>query len=472
MRAIDAAAPEPLDELIARAGAHVARHARSMLGGVYGRRVIAIAGPGNNGADARYAAQMLQGWGVHVEIVAPDVERLPRVDLVIDGAFGTGMNRPYRAPQVPDSVRILAVDIPSGIDGLTGEQLGAPLRATETVTFAALKPGLLLGSGPEFSGKVHVVEIGLETGVAGAAATAGAWLLTESDARESSPRRAHDTHKWKRAVYVIGGSAGMFGAPLLASRAALRAGCGLVWCGLPGQESPPVATEIVFRELPNDWHAAVLADAARFGALAIGCGLGRSPEVASGVLSLIDATSTPGATRVPGTVAVPGASDATSVAMVIDGDGLRALGELPRLRPNIVLTPHDGEYASLAGQPPGPNRFAAARSLAAATNATVLLKGPLTIVARPDGHCVATNTGDQRLATAGSGDVLTGIIGSYLAAGLDPAVAAGLGAWIHGEAAMSLSPVGMVASDLVDEIADVATRLVSATPHGETHAAY
>ncbi len=446
MRLIDAAADESLDELVARAGWHVARRARAMLGGVYGRRVIAIAGPGNNGADARVAAELLRRWGAHVTIVEPDIKTLSPVDLVIDGAYGTGVNRPYHAPSVPPGVGVLAVDTPSGVDGLTGEPLGAPLGADHTVTFAALKPGLVLGSGATLAGAIEVVDIGLDTG------RPDAWLLTESDARTLFPRRAVDDHKWKRALYVIGGSAGMYGAPMLASQAALRAGCGIVWCGLPGQPPPSVVTEVVFRDLAAEgWHQPVLADIDRFGAVVVGCGLGRSPHIARSIRALIDDTD---------------------VALVIDGDGLRALGERPSLRSNIVLTPHDGEFAGLAGHAPSADRFDEARSLAAATGAIVLLKGPLTIVARPDGYCVASATGDQRLATAGTGDVLAGIIGSYLAAGLEPEMAACLGAWMHGEAAALQTSFGMVASDLVGGLADVAARLLSATPHGETHASY
>ena len=213
-----------------------------------------------------------------------------------------------------------------------------------------------------------------------------------------------------------------------------------------------IASEVVFHTLGASWHDQVLGVSDRFGALVIGCGLGRADESRVSLGAVIQATTSP---------------------MVIDGDGLRLLGENPRLRPNVVLTPHDGEYETLAGHRPGPDRFGAARSLAAATGATVLLKGPLTIVARPDGTCLATANGDQRLATAGTGDVLAGVIGSHLAAGLEPGTAAALGAWIHGEAGSTQSPFGMVASDLVDGLAMVGTRLLSsASPIGEVHASH
>jgi NAD(P)H-hydrate epimerase len=432
MREIDANAPETLDELIARAAWHVARNARQMLGGVYGRRVIAIAGPGNNGADARVAAGILRRWGVHVEIVAPDTKELAPADLVIDGAFGTGTNRAYEPPHVADGVPILAVDSPSGLDGLTGEAMGHPLGATRTVTFAGLKPGLLLGDGPDLAGQVDVVALGLDT------SSATAWLVTEGDVAPRLPRRRRSDHKWKRGVYVVGGSPGMYGAPFLASSAALRSGAGIVWCGLPGQPPPGTASEIVFKDLPaSGWGPDVLRDSSRFGSVVIGCGMGAEHSADVAVVA--------------GSCPKP---------IVIDGGGLRALGRLPQLAPHVVLTPHDAEFESLAGERPGPDRFAATRSLAERTGATVLLKGPLTIVAAPDGTCLASAAGDERLATAGSGDVLAGVIGALLAGGLEPLWAAAIGTWLHGAAGQQGMPHGFVASDLLDGLRQVTNQLL------------
>lgn len=444
MRAIDQQASEPLDELIGRAAWHVARAARDMLGGVYGRRVSVVAGPGNNGEDARVAARILQRWGVRVSVVPPDAETIPSCDLVIDGAFGTGLSRPYEAPPIPPGARVLAIDIASGLDGLTGELRGLPMKAERTVTFAALKPGLLLQPGANVVGTLELAEIGLDT------SGASAWLLTMQDAARLLPRRPVDDHKWKRAVWVVGGSDGMLGAPFLAAQAVLRSGGGMVWCGLPGQEVPSSAHEVVFRRLPeHDWHEEVLRDGERFGALVVGPGLGRSVAAAESVRRLVDQSSQP---------------------MVIDGDALRLLGERPQLRANIVLTPHDGEFAALAGAAPGADRFAAARSLAAQTGAVVLLKGPLTIVASPDGDCLCANNADQRLATAGSGDVLAGVIGSYLAGGLEPGHAAAVAAWIHGAAGLTQAAVGMVASDLLDGLTMASSRLMNVTADGGIHA--
>ena len=362
--------------------------------------------------------------GVRVHVVAPDVGEVGAVDLVIDGAYGTGMNRSYQAPMVPAGTPVLAVDIPSGLNGLTGETQGTPLAATHTLTFAALKPGLLVGDGPELAGSIEVVDIGLDT------STASSWQIASTDVARRLPVRPRDSHKWQNAVYVIGGSQGMYGAPLLASQAALRTGAGMVWCGLPGQTAPPLASEIVFTDVAEGtWHEQVLAQAGRFGAFVVGPGM--APD-ACGVGELVTASERP---------------------VVVDGGGIRSLGLRPELGAHVVLTPHDGEFQALMGERPNADRFAAARAAAACTGATVLLKGSVTIVATPDGRCIASVAGDQRLATAGTGDVLAGIIGSFLAAGLEPVWAAAMGAWLHGEAGRTQRRHGFVASDLLAGIA-------------------
>ena len=445
MAAIDAAASEPLHVLIERAGSQVARRARSMLGGVYGRRVAVLAGPGNNGADGRVAARLLESWGVRVSVVEPTAAAVPRCDLVIDAAFGTGMNRPYVAPALPADAKVLAVDIPSGVDGLTGVPNGRPNRADHTITFAALKPGLLLGDGPEFSGMVEVSDIGLDT------SSASRWLFARDDAQASYPRRSSTDHKWKHAVWVIGGSNGMIGAPVLAAQAAQRAGSGMVRCSLPGVDAPILANEVVFHSLPSDnWHEQVLAEQERFGALVVGPGIGRSESARHALRQLVAASDKP---------------------LVIDADALHLLGKsVSDLRSSIVLTPHDGEFEALAGHRPEPDRFASVAELAAGTGATVLLKGPATIVAGPDGRCLAVNHGDERLATAGTGDVLAGAIGAYLAAGMAPDEAAALGAWMHAEAGHTQSRFGMVATDLIDGLAQATRELNEPTQDGVVNA--
>lgn len=431
MGAVDAAAPEPVDVLIGRAGAAVARAALDLLGGAYGRRVVVVAGKGNNGNDGRAAAERLRRRGVRVRVVdaAAAPERLPPSDLVIDAAYGTGFRGEY-APPDPAVAPVLAVDIPSGVDGRTGAVGGDALTAVRTVTFAALKPGLLFHPGRARAGAVTVADIGLDVGTpltaVVEAADVAAWL----------PSRPPDTHKWEAALVLAAGSPGMTGAAHLAASAAQRAGAGMVRVASPGVDHDPgLPTEAVGVPVPTaGWDDAVSAQLDRAGALVVGPGLGLGAPAQAAVHQLVT------------TAAVP---------VVVDGDGLTALGSsasdvLARRAGSVVLTPHDGEFARLAGRAPGDDRIGAARSLAAATGAVVLLKGPTTVVAHPDGRVLLSLAGDARLATAGTGDVLSGIVGSLLAQGLDTFVAAAAGAWLHGRAALEGPARGLVASDVVD----------------------
>jgi len=433
MAAVDAAAPEPVEVLIGRAGAALAREALALLGGAYGRRVVVVAGKGNNGNDGRDAARRLERRGVRVQVIAaPDAPPvLPACDLVIDAAYGTGFRGEYFAPD-PAGAPVLAVDIPSGADGLTGQVGGRPVAATRTVTFAALKPGLLFHPGRALAGAVAVADIGLDVsgargGVVEAADVAG-WV----------PARPPDAHKWRAAVMVAAGSPGMTGAAHLAARSAYRAGAGMVRVATPGLESDPaLPTEAVGIAVPAaGWDAVVIDELARMGALVLGPGLGRGA---------------------PAVAAIHHLAGSAPVPLVVDGDGLSALGTqvgdiLARRDPDAaaVLTPHDGEFARLAGDPPGPDRIAAARGLAGAVGAIVLLKGPTTTVAHPDGRVRLNVAEDARLATAGTGDVLSGVIGSLLAQGVDAFDAAAAGAWLHARAAQEGPARGLVASDVVE----------------------
>lgn len=428
MAEVDANAAEPLEQLIERAGRSVALEARRMLGGVYGRRVSVIAGKGHNGDDARVAARVLAAAGVRVALTDPSVDIAAAPDLVIDGAYGTGLSRPWHGPEIRTQVPVLAIDIPSGVDGRTGAALGRPLAAHRTVTFGALKPGLLLHPGATLAGEVVIDDLGLET------SSARAHLLTLASAAQALPQRMATDHKWKHAVKVVGGSPGMTGAPALAGRAALRSGAGLVVCSQPGLDESVMPSELLYRPLPKDqWSAQALADSDRFGAFVVGPGLGRTDTARREVASLL-------------------ASANQAMPFVIDADALHAIDATMSLRVNMVLTPHDGEFSAVMGSTPGSDRFEAVRQMAAATGATVLLKGPTTIVASPDGRCLATNSGDRRLATAGTGDVLAGIVAALLTFQMDPLEAAAVGAWLHGRAAHFGHDVGMVASDLVDLI--------------------
>jgi NAD(P)H-hydrate epimerase len=432
MKAVDRAAPEPVEVLVERAGAAVARAALSMLGGAYGRRVVVVAGKGNNGADGRVAADLLRRRGVRVAVidVADQPERLPQSDLVIDAAFGTGFRGDYGAPD-PGGAPVLAVDIPSGVDGLTGEVGERAVRATATVTLGALKPGLVLGAGAEHAGRVSVADIGLDV----SRSTIG--LVEAADVGRWMPDRPRESHKWKAAMWLVAGSPGMTGAADMAARAAMRAGAGTVRLGIPGRPPGPRFPEVIGRPLPAEgWDGEVTSDLDRMKAVVIGPGLGRSDATAAAVRRLLAVA------RVP---------------VVVDADALFALGSLDdpvrflRARPGpTVLTPHDGEFSRLVGCPPGPRRISAVRHLAFTTGATVLLKGSTTIVADPTGEVVLTDAGDARLATAGSGDVLAGVVGALLAQGLGPLHAAAAGAFVHGTAAGLGWRRGLVAGDLLD----------------------
>ena len=431
MKAVDQAAPEPVEVLIERAGAALAREALALLGGTYGRRVTVVAGHGNNGADGRAAARRLERRGVRVRVLdATDAPAsLPASDLVIDAAYGTGFRGEYKSPDAGGAL-VLAADIPSGVDGLTGVACEGAVHADVTLSFAALKPGLLLGDGPLRSGAVSVADLGLDVDAA------TAWLVEDGDVFGSVPRRPREAHKYASAVLVVAGSPGMGGAAQLCSRAAMRAGAGYVRLCTPGATEFP-ADEVVARSLPSSgWAAKAAAEADRMRAAAIGPGLGRSPTTVEEVRRFVSGCPRP---------------------LVIDADGLYALGtvdesaELLRSRSAAtVLTPHDGEFARLAGRPPGNDRLGEARDLASRTGATVLLKGPTTVVAAPDGEAYFAAAGSARLATAGTGDVLTGIVAAFMATGVEAPLAAALAAHAHGAAATLGRPRGFVAGDLLD----------------------
>ncbi len=442
MAAIDAAAPEGSEVLIERAGAAVAWAALRMLGGAYGRTVNVICGKGNNGADGRVAARYLAAKGMRVRVIeVPCPAALPPSDLVIDAAYGTGFHGTWSPPDVGDTP-VLAVDLPSGVDALTGDIAGAVLAATHTVTFGALKPGLLMPPGSVLSGELELADIGLDVG------WARANLVLGADVAAWWPERDEYSHKWRSAVRVIAGSATMTGAPRLVSHAAMRTGAGMVHLSIPGMTLGDGPIEIVQRALPSTgWADAALASLDRFHSIVVGPGLGRSDDTGANVRRLVLEAPLP---------------------MVLDGDGLFALGWssegaaslLRRRATATVLTPHDGEYSLLTGGPPGLDRMVAARRLASDSGCTVLLKGAATIVADPGGEALVVTAGDARLATAGTGDVLSGIIGALLAAGMKPLHAAAAAAWVHGHAGRRGVRHGLVASDLPDLIPAVLEELL------------
>jgi NAD(P)H-hydrate epimerase len=478
------AAGTSAETLVGRAGRAVARAVLADLGGAYGRRVVIVCGKGNNGADGRVAADALRARGVRCDVfdLEAGIDRaraqrvIDRADALVDAMYGTGFRGVLEgdAAWFADAtgeveVPVIAVDIPSGVDGTTGAAEGSTVWANHTVSFAAWKPGLLAEPGRSWAGDVTIADIGIDLGPA--AEDPRLALVASSDAAAWWPTRDADAHKWSVGpLMVVGGSPGMEGAPTLAAMAALRAGSGIVWAATPtpapaGWGAPvPAGAELVGRagedlddgvpfgvevvhlalassagSLDDAGVDAVLAAAGRFGALVVGPGLGTAPSIGSAVRRLLAECDRP---------------------LLLDADALNALAGDPApladraaagLAP-VLLTPHDGEFARLAG-PVGPDRVAAARRLAAATGATVLLKGPTTVIADPDGRALIADAGGPWLATAGSGDVLSGIAGSLLAAGLPPLRAAGAAVWMHGDAADLARHTSLVAGDIVAETA-------------------
>jgi NAD(P)H-hydrate epimerase len=279
---------------------------------------------------------------------------LPRCDLVVDGAYGTGFRGSYDAPVVPPGAAVLAIDIPSGVDADTGEAPGDAVHADGTVTFAALKPALLQGAGARLSGTVEVADIGIGF------PTPQCLLVEDADVSRV-PRRPRQGNKWTTAVGVAAGSAGMEGAAILCSRGAMAAGAGMLRLGSPGNPTAAWPTEAVRMRLRTEgWAGAFLEATAKCKAVVIGPGLGTGEAVAAEIRAVI--------------AAVP-------VPLVIDADALTALGDAAAARTLLdkrgapsVLTPHDGEYARIAGVVPGEDRLAAARRLADATGSIVLLR--------------------------------------------------------------------------------------------------
>jgi len=432
-RRADETADVPVETLVDRAGAAVAKVALQRLGGAYGRTVIVLAGPGNNGADGRVAAARLRERGVTVRVFdALDLpDRLPAVDLVIDAAFGTGFRGEWRPPSTGGAV-VVAVDVPTGLDAATGGARESTLRADATVTFGALCPGHVLGDGPVHAGEVTVADIGLPPG------DPTIHVVEAGDVAMWLPRRERDAHKWADAVRVVAGSPGMTGAGHLCSAAALRAGSGMVALSSPGIDADAPVEAIDQRVPAFDWTDDVLADLHRYHALVVGPGLGREEYTIPSIVRTVMESVVP---------------------TVVDGDGLFALSWneeghasfLTDREVHTVLTPHDGEYGRLTGRRPGADRIAAAHALVDLTGATVLLKGPTTVVAAPGGRTLLVTNGSERLATAGTGDVLAGTVGAFLAKGAAPDEAAAAAAWVHAEAA-ARGRDGLIASDLLDMI--------------------
>ena len=417
----------PHEVLVERAGLAAALAAVRLLPRVYGVPVTVLCGPGSNGADGRVAARHLAARGAAVTVldVRGGPSRVEGASLVLDAAFGTGLARPWDPPTIDPSVRVLAVDLPSGVDPDTGVATGGALRAVRTVAMGAIKRGHLQADGAALSGDVTVAPLGI--GVI----DPSCGLVDDGDLDAISPLQ-RDEHKWRRAVVVVSGSPGMLGAPSLVCDGALAAQGGMVLLVAPdvprAREGPWPREVVRLAASAADTDKVVAGALERAHALVLGPGLGRSPRLRGLVAAALAAAR------------APVVLDADALHLV-DADQLRerqARGGGP-----LVLTPHDGEYAALFGAPPGSDRFGAAARAAQRTGCTVLLKGPTTVVASPAAArgapaLLAVTAGVPDLATPGAGDVLAGVIAALLARGLDAHLAAALGAHVHGRAGASL----------------------------------
>jgi hydroxyethylthiazole kinase-like uncharacterized protein yjeF len=445
MRYIDAHSAVDVAVFIRQAGFAVAQVALRMLGGSYGKHVVVLAGKGNNGEDGRVASEFLRTRGIKVSLFASNEipPQLPECDLVIDAVYGTGLRGEFFAPIT--NAPVLAVDIPSGVDAITGECRGVPFIAQQTVTFGALKPGIVLQPGRTHAGVVTVASLDLPLDLGQHVDEKTMNVVTRGDIEQWIPSRAPTTHKWKSGVRAIAGSRTMMGAAQLSCAAAYKAGAGIVHLSSIGGVPETIAPlEVVYRPVSElHWAAQCLSDIERFASALIGPGLGRGDELVDEVFQFVSRCSVP---------------------LVIDGDGLQILASsrdgqrrnmanfFAQRTAETVLTPHDGEFSALTGERPSADRIADTRKAAETLKAVVLLKGSTTVVAEPGGNVFCVINGDARLATAGSGDVLTGVIAALLAKGLDAFHAAAAGAFIHGNALERLPEYGVVASDIVQEI--------------------
>jgi ADP-dependent NAD(P)H-hydrate dehydratase / NAD(P)H-hydrate epimerase len=469
-------------DLMERAGAGVARavevHAADGA-------VAVVCGKGNNGGDGLVVARLLRESGREVAVVcvappeefsgdaAANLERLPgdsplmlaegasaieSATVIVDALLGTGFaGEPHGA--VAEAIELIeradggvvAVDVPSGVDASTGVVAAAAVHAAITVTFHAAKPGLWIMPGKEHAGEVRTIDIGIPRG-APLDARVG---LTSASVGEQLPRRAAASTKFASGqVIVAGGSRGLSGAPRMAAHASMRAGAGYVIACVPESLQDVIATaatpELMTRGLPERDGAlapqaveSVLKNLRPGGALALGPGLGRDDGAFAFARALAHQAEAP---------------------LVLDADGLNAhagrLGELATRKAPTVLTPHAGELGRLLeldSEQIERERLRHARAAAEQAGAIVVLKGDDTLIADPNGRVAVSRGGSPALATAGTGDVLTGVVAALLAQGLDAFTAATAGVWLHAAAGREAAhrhgaPEGVIASDVIEAL--------------------
>jgi NAD(P)H-hydrate epimerase len=381
--------------------------------------------------------------------------------LVIDALFGSGLDRDLegRARAFVEWINgagrpVLAVDIPSGIDGDTGQVRGAAVRATRTVTFAARKPGHLLYPGRAHCGPVQVADIGIaDRTIAGLAG--GTFANWPELWWNGFPQPDPGAHKYGRGhTLVLSGDAAHTGAARLAARGALRAGAGLVTLASPAEALAVNAAQLTAVMLrPCDWPSdlqGILGDA-RFNAVVLGPALGLGPGTQEFV-------------RVALRSGRPAVLDADALTSFAGDDAMLLFEEIAAQERPVVLTPHEGEFARLfEGQTKvfeAPSKLERARHAATLSRAVLILKGPDTVIAAPDGRAAINENGTPYLATAGSGDALGGIVAGLLAQGMEGFEAACAGVWLHAEAGRRFGP-GLIAEDLPEMLPAVLGRLLA-----------
>src|SRR5690349_18847171 len=453
-------AATPEGTLMQRAATGLATVCLRLLGRSYGVRVTALVGAGNNGGDALFAGAALAARGARVtavllspdkahpaglaalrraggRVVAEGDDGLDRADLVLDGIVGIGGSgglRPAAAELVERAASgpglMVAVDVPSGVDADTGAVEGHAFPTQHTMTFGAVKPGLVVGAGRGYAGTVHLVGIGLEL------PRAGAHQLTDADVAARLRPPSSDDDKYSQGVVgIVAGSATYPGAGVLCTGAALRTRPGLVRYAGTAADGVRAA-----------WPEAIVtsgrpSDAGRVQAWVAGPGMGTDDDACSVLTEVL----------------------ATDLPVLVDADGLTLAAQEPdlvrRRSAPTVLTPHDREFARF-GRDVGSDRIGAARRLAADLGAVVLLKGDATVVAGPHGAAFVNATGTPWLATAGTGDVLSGIIGALLATGLPAVEAAAAGAHLHGRTGQLAAERGpLISGDLIRRLPDAIARV-------------
>jgi hydroxyethylthiazole kinase-like uncharacterized protein yjeF len=444
-----------------------------------GAAVVVLCGPGNNGGDGYVAARVLRDRGFRVTVAAdgpPDPRaadavdaaagwgRTPvplarwdhgRVAVVVDALYGAGLSRPIDrlTAEVIEGVnahpcRVIAADIPSGVDGATGAVRGAAIRADETVTFFRRKPGHLLIPGRTLCGTLRLVDIGIAAAVLDRIGPKD--FANEPELwGEVFPVPRVEGHKYSRGhAVVVSGAMTRTGAARLAARGALRAGAGLVTVASPPDALSVNAshlTAIMLERMEGAAGLAALLADRRRNAVCLGPALGTGEATRALVAEAL----------------------ASGAATVIDADGLTAFADTPdqlfagiRAWPErpVVVTPHGGEFARLFGGDPAASKLAAARLAAQRAGAVVVLKGPDTVVATPDGMASIAANAPPWLATAGSGDVLAGIVTGLLAQGMPAFEAASAAVWLHGEAGR-MAGIGLIAEDLPEAMPGVLDHL-------------